>query len=216
MRLAPDIIGVGIAHILRRILLDQRGAAAEAGIHHRRFLPVQVGEGVEITVAFPARRHEFGQALPVIQRLQHLLGFEQRTVLVVEQLAAIGRHHLADQNIDEQIVARHGQAVDLGLAVLVLVDGQLFRDLDEIVRFRRPMPSFFAGPCDRSSARCRTRARGRTICRRQNRVLVMLPDIVFADRLDDIVDRQQQLLLQQRRAVTGWPWDTRLPAASAI
>src|SRR2546428_27989 len=96
--------------------LTASGAATIALEHHRRLLAVKVLERLQIAISFPTGRAVFDELAPKLQHFDHLLVGEEWLVVLVEQSAAIRLDQLTHQDVDEEIVARQRDPVDVDLA----------------------------------------------------------------------------------------------------
>ena len=195
MRLDPDVEVLGVRHVGRRILLDQRGAAAVALEHHRGLLAGEVGERLEVAVAFPALGRILREVADELQRLDHLPGGHLRAILLVEEHAAVRLHQLAEQDVDEEVVAGDGDARHAGgierLGVgnevrpgLRRLEAGLLREVLTIDEQGRPgrMYQPILRVADAADA------------------LHLVPDVLLTERLDHLVERQQQAFGLQRGA----------------
>ena len=128
----PEVLG--IACPLGRVLLDVARAPAIALVEHGGLASGQVGEGVQIAMAQPARRQDRGvEFLVEIEHLDDLLlGEGGPAGLEVEEPAAVGLGQFSHRNIDEERLRREGEAVAGYPAVLVPLHHG-FGHFDEVI-----------------------------------------------------------------------------------
>ena len=104
---------LGIAHLLRRVLLDVAGATTMALVHRGGLAGGKVSESVQITVAQPSRGQDgVVELLIEIQHLDDLLFGEGGPArLEVEEPTSVGPGQLRHQDVDEQGNARERETV---------------------------------------------------------------------------------------------------------